>query len=382
MISEKNLLKSIGIFILPLVFILSNFNAAGFSNIYSIADYPSSTIGNEYKGHLRIYIVEIESRWDMENGAPYHYAMLDFAFDDDISIRYLDTYEDTINWQGDVDRDNVIVMAAVFNAEEHTGYADPPDGRPFKAHYVDAAAAAKPGETSSNTVNDQFTHTVFCEVGTASWCPACPKMASELKAVFDKGDYPFYFVELVVDKNSDANRRMNQYNLKYLPTAFYDGGKEVVVGGGRGTSYHENMIKNCGKRDVHELDFNLSVEWLGEGSLGINISITNKEPLPNDPPEKPTITGPTQGKPGEELEYNIKTTDPDGDDVYYYIDWGDNTTSDWIGPYKSGEKVTVSHTWDAEGYYIIKVKAKDPDGEESDWQWLKVSMPYNLNIYH
>jgi len=103
--------------------------------------------------------------------------------------------------------------------------------------------------------------------------------------------------------------------------------------------------------------------------------------LNNTPPLTPTITGSKTGKPGEELEYNIKTTDPDGDDVYYYIDWGDNTTSDWIGPYKSGEKVTVSHTWNEKGSYTIRVKAKDIYDTESDWCLFKMGIYKNIIIY-
>jgi len=110
----------------------------------------------------------------------------------------------------------------------------------------------------------------------------------------------------------------------------------VVVGGGPDTSYHEDIIEACGQRDVHELDLTLSVEWLGEGSLEINISITNNEELPNDPPEKPTINGPTSAKTGEDHKYTFVTTDPDGDDVYYFVDWGDETNSSWLGPSNSG----------------------------------------------
>ena len=101
----------------------------------------------------------------------------------------------------------------------------------------------------------------------------------------------------------------------------------------------------------------------------------------NTPPLTPTITGSKTGKPREEQEYDIKTTDPDGDDVYYYVDWGDNTTSGWIGPYKSGEKITVTHTWNEKGSYTIKVKAKDIYDAESNWCLFKISMYRNL-LYH
>jgi len=336
--------------------------------------------GNQYKGRLRVYVVEIESRWEMENRQPYHYALLDFAYNGELSINYLDTFEDTINWQGDVKEDNVIVMAAVFNPEPHKNYADPPIGRPFNAHYVDAAAGATPGNNDSNVRNEEFTHTVFCEEGTETWCPSCPSMANELMDVYESGDYPFYFVAMVADECSDANDRMENYNLKYLPTAFYDGGKDVVIGGSHGTSYHEDIIEACGQRDVHELDLALSVTWLGEGNLMINISITNNEALPNEPPEKPTISGPTRTKTGEDHEYTFVTTDPDEDDVYYLVDWGDETNSSWLGPSASGEEATATHVWSEDGIYIVRVKAKDMDGAESDWKILKVTMPINQRL--
>ncbi len=44
----------------------------------------------------------------------------------------------------DVRGDNVMVMAAVFNNEKHTGYANPPSGNLFDAYYVDYMVASKP----------------------------------------------------------------------------------------------------------------------------------------------------------------------------------------------------------------------------------------------
>ena len=57
---------------------------------------------------------------------------------------------------------------------------------------------------------------------------------------------------------------------------------------------------------------------------------------------------------------------PDGDDVYYLINWGDGTSSGWIGPYGPGVTASISHEWIDEGTYEIEVKAKDQDGE-SKW---------------
>jgi hypothetical protein len=335
----------------------------------------STNAGNEYKGALRIYIVEIESRWKMEDRQFYHNALYDFAFNDEISIRYLETYEDTIIWSGDVVNNNVIVMAALFNENGHTNYADPPDRRPFTAHYVDAAAGAKPGETSTNTVNEDFTHTVFLEKGTATWCPSCPKMAYKLKSIYEAGDFPFYYVSMVIDESSVANRRMNDFSLYWLPTGFYDGGTDVVVGGSVTVGDHIDIIKKCGKRDVHELDLKLSVETLGQGELEIQISITNNEAVENNAPDTPIITGPEEGITSEDIEFTVKAIDPDGDDIFLCFDWGDGSEEECLGPYLSGEDIIVAHNWTEDGIYIIKVKAKDLDNAESNWATTTVTMP-------
>ncbi|MCK5261019.1 MAG: rhodanese-like domain-containing protein [Thermoplasmatales archaeon] len=87
----------------------------------------------------------------------------------------------------------------------------------------------------------------------------------------------------------------------------------------------------------------------------------------NQPPDAPTITGSTEGEPGVEYEYIFNATDLDGEDIYYYIDWGDENYSGWIGPYPSGEDVIVNHTWDEIGIYNISAKAKDVYGDEGNW---------------
>lgn len=326
----------------------------------------NTTKGGKYKGNLRVYIAEIDSRWRMENRQPYHYAFIDYAFNDDIEISYLDTYEDSLTWQGDIDKGNLMVYAVMFNSEDHLSYADPPDGRPFDAYYVDAAAACEPGESDSNVKNDEFTHTVFCEIGTATWCPSCPVMAYEVLNVYENTEYPFYFIEMVYDVNTLANTRCNEFNLKYLPTAFYDGGNKVVVGGGSGESYHEDLIKECGKRDVHDLNLTVSAEWVDD-VVHIDIHITNNEELPNAAPDEPTITGPSEIQVNEVIGYEIQTTDPNDDEISYFIDWGDGSDSGWIGPYPSGEKINESHSWSEQGTHNLKVKAKDLDGLETEW---------------
>lgn len=100
------------------------------------------------------------------------------------------------------------------------------------------------------------------------------------------------------------------------------------------------------------------------------------------PPNAPNITGKTPGKVGKNYEYSFKTSDPDGDKIYYHIDWNDGTNTGWIGPYYHDEEVKVTHNWNKKGTYVISAKAKDYYGNEGETGYLEVTMPktnsYNL----
>jgi outer membrane protein assembly factor BamB len=97
--------------------------------------------------------------------------------------------------------------------------------------------------------------------------------------------------------------------------------------------------------------------------------------VPNIPPQIPLIEGPTSGKPGVSYEFVFTTTDQNDDKILYFIDWGDNTTSGWLGPFAGDEAVHLNHTWANRGTYEILVKAKDWHGAESTW-----SEPFTLSI--
>lgn len=100
----------------------------------------------------------------------------------------------------------------------------------------------------------------------------------------------------------------------------------------------------------------------------------------NDAPDTPTISGPATGAPGKNYLFKVQTSDANGDDVYYYIDWGDGTSTEWIGPFNSGEQTTTIHRWGEKGTFTVKAKAKDIKGEESDWGTMDVVMPFDYRF--
>jgi len=99
----------------------------------------------------------------------------------------------------------------------------------------------------------------------------------------------------------------------------------------------------------------------------------------NDPPTIPQITGQANGTVGQSYDYTFIASDPNGEQIYFTIEWGDGQTNTWIGPYTSGQPVTIPHSWDKKGTYTVKAKAKDTHNAESDWGTLDVNMPLSYN---
>lgn len=80
----------------------------------------------------------------------------------------------------------------------------------------------------------------------------------------------------------------------------------------------------------------------------------------NCPPNTPAAPiAEDQHHKNSNFPITFSTTDPDGDDIEYKIDWGDGTVTNWIGPYTSGTEVSRSHQYSSEDNYEIKVKARD-----------------------
>lgn len=95
----------------------------------------------------------------------------------------------------------------------------------------------------------------------------------------------------------------------------------------------------------------------------------------NSPPSPPNITGPSTGKIGAKYCFNFVSIDPEGNDIWYYIRWGDFSNRKWDGPYKSGTEITRSYKWWKRGNYTITAKAMDWYAEESGLS------EFNINIH-
>ncbi|UCC44033.1 MAG: hypothetical protein JSU65_13120, partial [Candidatus Zixiibacteriota bacterium] len=186
--------------------------------------------------------------------------------------------------------------------------------------------------------------------------------------LFLSGDYNFVYVALVSDVNDAAYDRLDgDYNIGAFPTTFYDGGYQLNVGGSISTSVYAGRIALSGQRTVPPLDLITEVDWIGPYVIEITVMIGNNVVLNEGPAIPPAPLGDSIVSNGISTDFKVLTVDPEGDDLYYQFDWGDSTTSDWLGPFLAGDTCQMSHSWPDLGSYEVRVRARDYYQGETDW---------------
>jgi hypothetical protein len=131
-----------------------------------------------------------------------------------------------------------------------------------------------------------------------------------------------------------------------------------------------NGISTYINDDMDEMDYITVEEFQPFGDPSLLIAGES------EPPSKPQIEGPNKGNIGINYEWTFYSTDPDGNNISYYIDWGDESgEGGWYGPYPSGELLVLSHIYKSKNTFIIRGIAVDEFGVESGWAYYEVTMP-------
>ena len=135
-------------------------------------------------------------------------------------------------------------------------------------------------DTSGTQKNIRGTHTVLAELGCASDCPYCPSQEDNILNV--AGDYEF--IQLACSHyspsagyNQDITNRLNELGISSYPTSFWDGGFSTVTGGVTGMTSLQNAYDSCANRNVADVNLDLSVSWIGDAEIEIDMDVINNE---------------------------------------------------------------------------------------------------------
>jgi hypothetical protein len=157
---------------------------------------------------------------------------------------------------------------------------------------------------------------------------------------------------------------------------------EVFVQSSDGTSILCHNKETGELQWTHEFDHQINDKAVADVNGGAMLFLSfvsngGLQAIPLGKPLPPTLeVDTTEGMVGRSYSYSATTSDPEGDDIYYFFDWGDGNDSKWISA-ASAETVTEPYSWAESGDYIVRVKAKDTNGYESEW-----SEPILMHINH
>ena len=135
---------------------------------------------------------------------------------------------------------------------------------------------------------EDFTHAVFAEDITATWCQYCPAADRQLNDIYynDGYDRNFFWVALITDVNDKAMDRKDDYvDFVGYPTVYFDGGDEKVEGQQGDKSSYIDAIETCGDRPDTDLTLEIAMEYLGGDTISVRVWATWNE--------DGTITNPT-----------------------------------------------------------------------------------------
>ena len=125
-----------------------------------------------------------------------------------------------------------------------------------------------------------FTHDVFVELATATWCPSCPNASKALYSIHQSEDYPFHYVSLIIDKNDAAkNIARKHYHNIVVPSLYFDGGYEHFFGVLKTLSETEKqyrqIIETTGARRVRDVELESDIIWVNDVVVNITLNVKN-----------------------------------------------------------------------------------------------------------
>jgi outer membrane protein assembly factor BamB len=118
--------------------------------------------------------------------------------------------------------------------------------------------------------------------------------------------------------------------------------------------------------------------WWGSPSGSFGCIHAFNDAISNHPPSKPLLDGDSTIEIGHKYRPQIYAEDLDNQPIKFLIDWGDSQTEETIIWYTSGVwHDDAWHEYLRLGEKTIRVKSIGIFGEESDWAYLTIEVPYS-----
>jgi len=290
---------------------------------------------------------------------------------------------------------NAVFMASTDNYQVSEGthnyvinnYLDPNGYTSEKLYTVTYSA-------TTQDVRDAFNAGKFLGVysghgGSYSWADGPPFSQSDVNGLTNSGEYSFVFSHACVTGTftlpecfgetwiraankagiifwgSSANTMWGEDDIleKKVFAAWFDSG--ITDFGGMTDKAKVDLYQHYSGGGYSRYYFEC-YNILGDPS----VDVTGAGAGGNQPPSRPSKpNGPIFGVMNEPYTYWSQTTDPEGSNIQYRWDFDDGTVTDWSSSVPSGTRSTVSHVWDANGVYDVRVQARDINESESVWSY-------------
>ncbi len=201
--------------------------------------------------------------------------------------------------------------------------------------------------------------------------PSAPTITGPSGSLQTNTSYDFTFV------STDPNNRQIWYEVEYDNsgmTQYYPPFFQYVNSGTSQTS--SKSYSTAGNYSVRVRSKNTNNDYSPWTTLSYTIS------APNVAPSAPVVTN-SSGTENFALDFTMSSSDSNGDNVKYEIDWDGNNTVDQTFPstgyVTQNTSQIVSHTWSTAGTYTVNFRAVDSNGASSGWTSRSVRI-YAINV--
>jgi len=162
----------------------------------------------------------------------------------------------------------------------------------------------------------------------------------------------------------------------YIAYAYDSTTYEEINGEKWGLQSDINYFRISYGLEEYRLDFVLKYKKIEKTcSKNIKAKEVTEQLIDNQKPVMELFYGPEDIVIDRPAPFTLLANDPDGDDLYYIIDWGDGEDETTYGPYNSGEEVEIFKTFSSpQGFYILFAKAMDTNNAISEKMQFKAKV--------